>query len=227
MLKKSAELSELGSNLVKNNMSDLDSFFSEIKQIDTESIGNDERPSKLRKIEGETLIGAAMPSQNTISIVAAAKPSSVFSEELSVSHDQTGLQKTLTLQEKADLYNLMLEGKVVSAKSISDNANISSNSNSNITSITAPIKSNSAAAPPQFVPATGKKFLRAGGGETWVDNTLNEWPANDYRLWVGDITKETTVEHLNKHFSMYPSFAKAKVIHSKKEAKARGYGKFL
>ena len=209
-------------------MSDLDSFFSEIKQIDTESITNDERPSKFRKIEGETLIGAAMPSQNTISIVAAAKPSSVFSEELSVHHDQTGSHKTLSLQEKADLYNLMLEGKVVSAKSTTENTNISSSSSSNnITSIVAPVKSNSTAAPPQFVPATGKKFLRAGGGETWVDNTLNEWPANDYRLWVGDITKETTVEHLNKHFSIYSSFAKAKVIHSKKEAKARGYGKLF
>ena len=207
-------------------MSDLDSFFSEIKQIDTETITNDERPSKLRKIEGETLIGAMMPSQNTISIVAAAKPSSVFSEELSFSRDQTGSHKTLSLQEKAELYNLMLEGKVASAKSVTDNTSMSSGNNSNIPSIAAPSKSNSTVAP-QFVPTTGKKFIRAGGGEVWVDNTLNEWPANDYRLWVGDITKETTVEHLNKHFSIYPSFVKAKVIHSKKEAKARGYGKLF
>jgi len=205
-------------------MSDLDSFFSEIKQIDTETNNIDERPTKLRKVEGESVIGATMPSQNTISIVAAAKPSSVFSEELSFSHDQANVHKTLTIQEKAELYNLMLEGKAVGTKGISDNVGHTTvNNNQSATVVAAPNKSNSTTTP-QFVPTAGKKFLRAGGGEVWVDNTLNEWPANDYRIWVGDITKETTVEHLNKHFSIYPSFAKAKIIHSKKEAKARGYG---
>lgn len=209
-------------------MSDLDSFFSEIKQIDTETINEDERPTKLRKIDGETIIGAALPSHTTISIVAAAKPSSTLNENLSLSHDQNEINNTLSIQEKAELYNLMLEGKIGSTKSTTGNIN-SGISNSNLKLSVVPSASNTTntLAPPQFVPATGKKFLRTGGGEVWVDNTLNEWPANDYRIWVGDITKETTVEHLNKHFSIYPSFAKAKVIHSKKEAKARGYGKIF
>ncbi len=40
----------------------------------------------------------------------------------------------------------------------------------------------------------------------------------------GDLGKEITTEILGKHFQQFKSFAKAKVVRSKVENKARGYG---
>jgi hypothetical protein len=82
-----------------------------------------------------------------------------------------------------------------------------------------------ALAAPVFIPRQNKKFERKAGGESWVDDTLQEWPENDYRIFVGDLGKEVTDEMLAKHFQMnFKSFARAKVIRSKNENKARGYG---
>jgi hypothetical protein len=64
---------------------------------------------------------------------------------------------------------------------------------------------------PPVVPRQNKNFVRTGAGEVWVDNSLNEWPENDYRIFVGDLAKEITTEHLVAHFQHYKSFAKAKV----------------
>jgi hypothetical protein len=57
-----------------------------------------------------------------------------------------------------------------------------------------------------------KKHVRVGAGEKWVDETLNEWPENDFRLFVGDLGNDVTTEMLAKEFQCYTSFAKAKVI---------------
>lgn len=65
-------------------------------------------------------------------------------------------------------------------------------------------------APPQ-VPRQNKVFVRKAADETWVDETLQEWPENDYRIFVGDIGKEVTTEMLAKQFQHYASYAKAKV----------------
>ena len=67
-----------------------------------------------------------------------------------------------------------------------------------------------AVAPPQ-VPRQDKIFVRKAADETWVDETLQEWPDNDYRIFVGDLAKEVTTEMLAKEFQKYPSYAKAKV----------------
>ena len=37
-----------------------------------------------------------------------------------------------------------------------------------------------------------KPAVRAAAGEVWVDESLAEWPDNDYRLFVGDLAKEIT-----------------------------------
>lgn len=65
-------------------------------------------------------------------------------------------------------------------------------------------------APPQ-VPRQDKVFVRKAANETWVDETLQEWPDNDFRIFVGDLAKEVTTEMLAKMFQHYPSYAKAKV----------------
>jgi hypothetical protein len=58
-----------------------------------------------------------------------------------------------------------------------------------------------------------KKHVRIGAGEKWVDETLNEWPENDFRLFVGDLGNDVTTEMLAKEFQCYTSFAKAKVFY--------------
>mmetsp|Transcript_29294 Transcript_29294/g.28038 ORF Transcript_29294/g.28038 Transcript_29294/m.28038 type:complete len:346 (+) Transcript_29294:190-1227(+) len=80
----------------------------------------------------------------------------------------------------------------------------------------------STAAPP--MPKSTKTFIRTGAGEIWTDDSLKDWPDNDYRIFVGDLGKETTTEMLAKIFQPYKSFAKAKVIRTKAENKARGFG---
>jgi RNA recognition motif-containing protein len=57
---------------------------------------------------------------------------------------------------------------------------------------------------------SNKKFVRKAAGEVWVDETLNEWPENDFRLFVGDLGKETTDQMLIKEFSSFKSFAKVR-----------------
>lgn len=69
-----------------------------------------------------------------------------------------------------------------------------------------------------------KKHFRSAGGDVWLDNTLDEWPENDFRAFVGNLGKEITTEMLAKTFSHYKSFAKAKVIIGKPDVKEKGYG---
>lgn len=79
--------------------------------------------------------------------------------------------------------------------------------------LTSILSSNYFSAPvaaPQM-PKQDKTFVRTGAGEVWVDDTLKDWPENDYRIFVGDLGKETTTEMLAKIFQPYKSFAKAKV----------------
>jgi exonuclease VII large subunit len=69
-----------------------------------------------------------------------------------------------------------------------------------------------------------KRILRSAAGEVWEDPTLLEWPENDYRIFVGNLGNDVTDEVLNKTFSVFPSFAKAKVIRDKKTLKSKGFG---
>ena len=85
--------------------------------------------------------------------------------------------------------------------------------------------SSAASKPLPYLPRQSKDVIRTAAGEVWEDNTLNgepklptltrsrvaDWPDNDYRLFVGDLGKEVSTEHLTQAFSHYKSFAKAKV----------------
>eukprot|EP01041_Mallomonas_annulata_P004877 gene4877-9724_t len=74
------------------------------------------------------------------------------------------------------------------------------------------------------VPQQNKKFVRKGADEVWIDDSLNEWPENDFRLFVGDLGIEVNTEMLAKEFQSFKSFTKAKVIRDKVNFKSRGYG---
>lgn len=79
-------------------------------------------------------------------------------------------------------------------------------------------------AQPFIAPQQNKKFVRTGGGEKWVDPTLNEWPENDFRLFIGDLGVEVTTDMLAREFQSYKSFAKAKVVRGGWNSKSKGYG---
>jgi len=79
--------------------------------------------------------------------------------------------------------------------------------------------------------ATGKlpkkvnkhKFVRSAAGAVWHDKSLQQWPENDFRLFIGDVGNECSEELLSKAFSHYKSFAMCKVIKDKDSKKNRGY----
>ncbi len=67
-------------------------------------------------------------------------------------------------------------------------------------------------------------MVRCAAGKKWVDQTLTEWPANDFRLFVGDIAKEVTEADLARAFAGYKSVAKVKVIKDSRTNMSKGYG---
>eukprot|EP01128_Nolandella_sp_AFSM9_P012709 TRINITY_DN953_c0_g1_i1.p1 TRINITY_DN953_c0_g1~~TRINITY_DN953_c0_g1_i1.p1 ORF type:complete len:337 (-),score=68.65 TRINITY_DN953_c0_g1_i1:153-1163(-) len=67
-------------------------------------------------------------------------------------------------------------------------------------------------------------FIRQMGGKTWEDESLAEWPENDYRLFVGNLGNDVSNEPLRKAFSKYSSLAMVKVIRDKKTQRTRGFG---
>lgn len=66
--------------------------------------------------------------------------------------------------------------------------------------------------------------LRSAGGEVWQDPSLAEWDPHDYRLFIGDLSKDAQDTHLEQVFSRFPSFQKAKVVKDYRTGKSKGYG---
>ena len=72
---------------------------------------------------------------------------------------------------------------------------------------------------------TKKAIVRMAAGTKWVDKSLEEWPDNDYRIFVGNLSNEVTDDQLHQHFSKYPSLARSKVVRDNKNPdKSKGYG---
>lgn len=70
----------------------------------------------------------------------------------------------------------------------------------------------------------GKGHKRTAAGETWVDSTLDDWPSDDFRIFVGDLASDATSEDLTAAFCKYPSFNMARVVLDKRTGECRGYG---
>merc|ERR1719240_464608 len=66
--------------------------------------------------------------------------------------------------------------------------------------------------------------LRRAANKIWSDATLDEWPADDARLFCGDLGNEVTDDLLANAFRKYKSFQKAKVIRDKRSGRTRGFG---
>ncbi len=69
-----------------------------------------------------------------------------------------------------------------------------------------------------------EKTLRKMGGEVWFDPSLDEWPDNDFRVFVGDLGNEVQDDGLKSAFSKYKSVAKVKVVRDTQSGKSKGYG---
>ena len=72
--------------------------------------------------------------------------------------------------------------------------------------------------------STAKRCIRMAGGRAWEDKTLDDWPADDFRLFIGNLANDVNDLVLTTAFSPYNSFLKAKVIRSKHDNKSKGYG---
>ena len=66
--------------------------------------------------------------------------------------------------------------------------------------------------------------VRRAAGKIWFDETLDEWPKDDFRIFAGDLGNEVTDDTLANAFRKYPSFQKAKVIRDRRSQKTKGFG---
>ncbi|XP_050056467.1 RNA-binding protein 42-like isoform X2 [Aphis gossypii] len=70
-----------------------------------------------------------------------------------------------------------------------------------------------------------KKFYRKAAGKIWYDPTLEQWPNDDFRLFVGNLGREVNDNMLSIPFMKYPSFIKAHVVKNRETSMSRGcYG---
>lgn len=65
---------------------------------------------------------------------------------------------------------------------------------------------------------------RTAAGKVWHDATMEEWPEDDHRLFVGDLGPDATDAQLTTAFSKYTSFNMARVVKDKRTSVCRGYG---
>jgi hypothetical protein len=79
--------------------------------------------------------------------------------------------------------------------------------------------------PPPLPPNQAKPAVRTAAGKKWEDASLAEFPANDFRLFIGNLAKDITEVTLAEAFSSkYPSFAMARIVYNKHDGASKGYG---
>lgn len=69
--------------------------------------------------------------------------------------------------------------------------------------------------PPKPAASEAKSTVvkRCIAGQEWEDQTLADWPDDDFRIFVGDMGNETNDDVLAHAFSKYPSFQKVRTRH--------------
>jgi len=85
--------------------------------------------------------------------------------------------------------------------------------------------------PPPSLPLTANEsnqplqaHKRSAAGTTWTDATLSDWPENDFRIFVGNLSKDVTDPELYEHFSKYKSLAMVKIVKDAKTGLSKGFG---
>lgn len=189
---------------------DLGSFFEEINQIEAAAVV--EEPSE--KLSSSCVIAGPVVAGEAVSYapkVISKAPEIVYKSSHPVyTYDQAGLSDIHAPVENDGGYAAYTGYNVASSSSNNYQQSSSSNMYQGGLAI-APTMTYSHPVPPPQVPRQDKVFVRKAADSTWVDESLQEWPENDYRIFVGDLAKEVNTEHLAKMFQQYKSFAKAKV----------------
>mmetsp|Transcript_16140 Transcript_16140/g.18634 ORF Transcript_16140/g.18634 Transcript_16140/m.18634 type:complete len:243 (+) Transcript_16140:31-759(+) len=70
---------------------------------------------------------------------------------------------------------------------------------------------------------SGKIHLCSAAGRIWKDHSLSDWPEDDYRLFVGNLSKDVNDPELYDHFAKYSSLQMVKVIRDQ-NGLSKGYG---
>lgn len=194
---------------------ELGSFFAEIEEV--EKIHSDELSNKRKNDDASEEISKEKKLKLDEN---SSSSSSVSSTTVSISSKPISYVAASSQPVK---YNNPSTSSVSSAPSLSttlSNSNSAPPSSSLVPSNPPPP---STLAPPSS--SEHKAFVRKAAGTVWVDNTLSEWPENDFRIFVGNLGKEITTDHLTKHFQpLYKSFAMAKVIREGPDNKSKGFG---
>ena len=50
------------------------------------------------------------------------------------------------------------------------------------------------------------KILRKAGGQEWMDNSLADWPENDFRIYCCNLGNEVSDDILSNAFKKFTSF---------------------
>jgi len=69
-----------------------------------------------------------------------------------------------------------------------------------------------------------KKFVRKAAGQVWEDDTLANWPKDDFRIFAGNLGNDVTDDSLKLAFSKYKTCSMARVVRDKRTGKSKGYG---
>eukprot|EP00793_Prasinoderma_coloniale_P006722 PRCOL_00001552-RA len=86
------------------------------------------------------------------------------------------------------------------------------------------VSATSAAAPSIAAARAAAAAPTQSGKEVAATLAPDEWPANDYKIFCGNLDKLVGDEVLSKAFSSYPSFVKAKICRDPKTNRHKGYG---
>jgi len=126
------------------------------------------------------------------SIPAEKKEETQKSEEVEAPAAKVQKVAALCVAASKPVYNTELSS---SSAKIATDSTLNSSSNDFIP----PIPSEPRPMPSNFQqidPKTGeaKMYVRKGADGTWTDPTLSEWPENDFRLFVGDLSKEVMLD---------------------------------
>jgi hypothetical protein len=224
------------SNTPINNImadSDLGSFFDEINQITASTVAEAETETEI----GPQMPPAAAAAAPTAVHTVVAQPQ-VISKPAELSASNRGFVREQIVSSSHPVYTYNLPEPPPQASSSSNGSSTndslqqfsayykqntvnSSSNTSNQPSAPYPVASYHSNSSGQFqpplppgqapIPKQDKVYVRKGADSTWVDETLSEWPENDFRIFVGDLAKEVTTEMLEAKFNHYPSYAKAKV----------------
>jgi hypothetical protein len=217
---------------------DLDDFFNDLDQIETEAIqeetdlkvreskesassedqpgqsnGEAGPPTKRQKVRGTKLYATTVPPIRPKGVVVAASSSVIAS-------------KPSDPLSTADAPN-----SSVLAPSHAASVGVGYPTPSLMNLALPPLPPGPPPPPPQSSAALegssklSKPVKRVAAGKVWVDTTLSEWPENDFRIFVGNLSRDVTDAQLLEHFqTKYASTAMAKIVKDHKTEVSKGYG---